>query len=52
MELLTGLLGGLFTGWGAITLSIFMALTVVLQWPKWLHYVWAVLVLISGLLSL
>jgi len=38
-------------GWGAIVLSVLMVLTVVLNWPKWLHYVWAVMVLISGLLS-
>lgn len=52
MELLTGLLSGLFMGWGAIALSVFMVLTVVLKWPNWLHYIWAILVLISGILSL
>jgi len=48
MELLTGL----FIGWGAILLAVFMALTVALKWPNWLHYVWALLVLVSGILSI
>lgn len=48
MELLTGF----FTGWGAILLSVLMALTVALKWPNWLHYIWAAMVLISGLLAL
>ena len=48
MALITGLL----TGLGAILLSILMVLTVALNWPKWLHYVWALLVLISGILSM
>ena len=52
MELLTSLSAGLFTGWGAILLSVFMVLTVVLKWPNWLHYVWALMVLISGILSM
>ena len=52
MELLTGLLMGLFTGWGAIALSVFMTLTVALKWPNRLHYIWAILVLISGILSM
>lgn len=52
MELLTGLLAGLFMGWGAILLSVFMVLTVALKWPNWLYYIWAALVLVSGLLSL
>lgn len=39
-------------GWGAILLSIFMVLTVVLKLPSWLHYVWAAMVLVSGLLSM
>ncbi|TSC79114.1 MAG: hypothetical protein G01um101433_11 [Parcubacteria group bacterium Gr01-1014_33] len=48
MELITGLL----TGWGAILLSVFMVLTVALKWPNWLHYIWALLVLASGVLSM
>jgi uncharacterized protein (DUF983 family) len=52
MELVSGLLAGLFMGWGAIVLAVLMALTVALKWPKWLHYVWAVMVLVSGILSL
>ncbi|TSC61751.1 MAG: hypothetical protein G01um101448_330 [Parcubacteria group bacterium Gr01-1014_48] len=48
MELITGLL----TGWGAILLAVSMVLTVALKWPSWLHYVWALLVLISGILSM
>ena len=52
MELLIELLAWLFTGWGAIVLSVFMVLTVALKWPNWLHYIWAVMVLVSGLLSL
>lgn len=48
MELLTGLL----SGWGAVLLSVFMVLTVLLKWPNWLHYIWAALVLVSGILSM
>lgn len=48
MDLITGL----FTGWGAILLAVAMALTAALNWPKWLHYVWAIMVLLSGVLSM
>lgn len=46
------LIAGLLTGWGAIALAVVMALTVMLKWPNKLHYLWAALVLISGLLSI
>lgn len=46
------LLAGLVTGWGAVLLSVLMSLTVMLRWPNRLHYIWAAIVLISGLLSL
>ena len=46
------LLGGLFTGWGAILLGVLIALTTALKWPRWLGYVWGALVLISGVLSM
>lgn len=46
------LVAGLLTGWGAIVLAVVMALTVKLKWPSWLSYVWAALVLVSGILSM
>ncbi len=52
MELLSGLLAGLFAGWGAIVLSVLIVLTKVLKWPTWLYYIWAAMVLVSGILSL
>ena len=33
MESLLGLFAGLFMGWGAIVLAVFMTLTVMLKWP-------------------
>jgi len=52
MESLLGLFAGLFMGWGAIVLAVFMTLTVMLKWPAWFHYIWAALVLVSGIISL
>ncbi len=46
------LLAGLFTGWGAILLGLAVALTTTLKWPSWLNYIWAALVLVSGILSM
>ena len=42
----------LFSGWGAILVAVCMMLTVALNLPKWLHYVWALLVLVSGILAI
>jgi len=39
-------------GGGAVLVAILIALTAFFSsWPEWLHYIWALLVLIWGLVS-
>lgn len=42
-----GMMGG-----GAIIMAILIALTQGLNWAGWLQYIWAIIVLIWGLMSL
>ena len=39
-------------GWGAVIVGVLMALTQFFGWSGNLHYLWAVLVLISGFMSI
>lgn len=38
-------------GAGAILLAILIAATEGLKWPRWLHYVWAAVSLVWGILA-
>ena len=38
-----------FMGGGPILLGVLIALTNALKWPTWLHYVWAAISLIFGI---
>ena len=38
-------------GGGAILLGILIAATVVLKWPNWVHYLWAALAIIWGVIA-
>ena len=40
-----------FLGGGAILVAILMALTVFLEWSNNLHYLWAAIVLIWGIMA-
>lgn len=42
---------GMMSG-GAILVAILMVLTQLMSWPGYLHYIWAALVLIWGLMAL
>ena len=46
MALLESVMGG-----GAILIALLIAATQLLKWPKWLNYVWAVIILIWGVLA-
>lgn len=39
-------------GWGAVVVGVLVALTEFMAWPGNLNYLWAVLVLVWGYLSL
>ena len=39
-------------GWGAIVVAVLMALTQLMSWPGYLHYIWAILVLVWGFLAM
>ena len=39
-------------GAGAIIMAILVALTTLLEWPNYLQYIWALIVLIWGIISL
>ncbi len=41
-----GVMGG-----GAIIVAILIALTTYMSWPDYLHYIWAVIVLLWGIMS-
>ncbi|HLC90323.1 MAG TPA: hypothetical protein VJI15_01000 [Candidatus Nanoarchaeia archaeon] len=36
-------------GSGPILLGLLMAATVALKWPNWLHYVWAAVAILFGI---
>lgn len=37
---------------GPILLGVLILLTVFLKWPTWVHYIWGVVAILWGLLSL
>lgn len=43
---------GAFAAWGPILLGIFIALTVALKWPNWVHYVWSAVAIVWGIIAL
>lgn len=46
------ILGNVSMGGGAIVLAALMAATVLFKWPNWLHYIWAAIALLWGLLAM
>ena len=39
-------------GWAAVVAGVLIALTEFMEWQGYLHYIWAVLVLIWGIVAL
>jgi len=39
------------TAGGPILLGVLIGLTEVLKWPRWVHYIWAVIAILWGLMS-
>ena len=39
-------------GWTAIIAAVLVALTAALSWPAWLQYIWAIVVLIVGIMAM
>ena len=37
---------------GPILLGVLIGLTEVLKWPRWVHYIWAVIAILWGLMAL
>ncbi len=37
---------------GPILLGVLIGLTEVLKWPRWVHYIWAAIAILWGLMSL
>ncbi len=37
---------------GPILLGVLIALTVYLKWPNWVHYIWAAIAILWGLMAL
>lgn len=40
-----------FFGGGAILLGALIAATEALKWPRWMHYIWAALALLWGVMT-
>jgi len=41
-----------FLGWSQIVLAILVTLNQALKWAGWLQYIWAVLLLVTGIWTL
>ncbi len=39
------------TSGGPILLGVLIALTELLKWPRWIHFIWAVLAIAWGLIA-